>query len=151
MKILVRILIILLAAIIVVGATYGVTQIPAVQTAMSSQGGEHHGPPAGTSEEITTVDGTLTFSDAEAESAEVAAATTGDTATSDTEAATATTSTQVRPQRGEGGGESGGNLAGLFEVAKNLVIVMIVSLAIAAVGFVAKRMRPQRRAQAAAV
>ena len=113
MKILMRILIILLAAGLVVGATYAITQIPAVQSSLASQGSEHHGPPVARSDAAATA-----------------------------------TSTQVRPQRGEGV-QSGGNLAGLGEVVKTPVVVLVVSLAIAAAGGVAKRVRPQRRARTA--
>lgn len=114
MKVLLRILIILLAAAVVVGATYVVTQVPAVQTLISSQGGEQHGPPAGMSQD-----------------------------------AEAAQSTQTRPQRGDGG-HSGGNLAGLVEVGKNFAIVLVVSLAVAAAGFAARRLHPRRSVRAAA-
>jgi len=169
-KILVRTLIILLAAAVVTGATLGALQVPAVQNWISSsQGGERHGPPAG------MVEGQFSGSPEFAEGADANAAalsqeggtnvtdastastastdsmaSTDSTDSTDSTAATGTvTGTPTRPMRGEGGGRSGGNLAGLVEVGKNLGIVIVVSLAIAVVGWMGKRFRPHRPATAA--
>lgn len=137
MNILVRTLIILLAAVVVVGAAYGVTQVPAVQTLLSSQGGEH-GPPGGMSEDAAAGGGMM-FGGVEAE---FAADTAGTTA--------AEPAAQARPQRGEGG-HSSGNLVGLVAVGRNLGIVIVFSMAIAAASFASRRIRPQRRTRAAVV
>ena len=146
MKILLRTLIILLAAAVVTGATLGALQVPAVQSWISSsQGGERHGPPTGMAEGQ--------FGGAPASTDEGAAMNTAagadqsaSTVTADTAATTA--SAPARLMRGEGG-RPGGNLQGLIEVGKNLGIVVAVSLAIAALGWVSKRLRPHRPAAAA--
>lgn len=52
---------------------------------------------------------------------------------------------------GERGERSGGDLQGLLEVGKNLGVVVLVSLAIVAIGWLARRLAPKRPAPAAAV
>ena len=156
MKILLRTLIILLAAAVVTAGTLGALQVPAVQSWISSsQGSERHGPPAGmaegqfagspaSAEDAGATDTTAaTAANADQSASIVAAASTDSTATT-------SASTSTPPMRGEGGGRSGGNLQGLVEVGKNLGIVVAVSLAIAAVGWMGKRLRPHRPAPAAA-
>ena len=172
MKILLRTLMILLAAAVVTGATLGALQVPAVQSWISSsQGGERHGPPAGMTAGTTEgqsgefpafSEGTDTTAAASspAGSTSVAAASTdstagaadGSTAAASTAAAStaAAAGAPTRPMRGEGGGRPGGNLQGLLEVGKNLGIVVVVSLVIGAAGWVGKRFRPHRPAPAAA-
>jgi len=156
MKILLRTLIILLAAAVVTGATLGALQVPAVQSWISSsQGGERHGPPAGVAE--GQFPGSPDFSEgADTDAAalspaggtNVTAASAAGAASTDSAAGTAA-GAPTRPMRGEGGGRPGGNLQGLIEVGKNLGIVVAVSLAIAALGWVSKRLRPHRPAGAA--
>lgn len=137
MKIVWRTLIILLAAAVVTAGTMGAMQLPAVQSWIGSQGGDRHGPPAG----MTDVE----F--AQAPTFAVSAT----TATGDAGDAATESSQQASPVRGERGGRSGGNLLGLLEVVKNFVVVVVVSLAIAAVGWFARRLAPKRHAPAATV
>lgn len=127
MKIMWRTLIILVAAAVVTAATMGAMQLPAVQSVMESQGGAHHGPPAGMTSD------------------EFAGEFSGDEAAAGTAAGAAS-----RPMRSERGEQSGGNLAGLFEVVKNFVVVVVFSLAIGAAGWAVKRIRPRRHLPAAA-
>lgn len=161
MKILLRTLIILLAAAVVTGGTLGAMQVPAVQTWIQSQSG--HGGPSGMTEGEFTGSPMFTAAAGAGTDAEVAssagteagvdvlAATSSDSTTAAAgAAATAATGAQTRPMRGEGDHNSGGNLAGLVEVAKNFVIVLAVSLVIGAAGWVSKRFRPHRPASAAA-
>lgn len=156
MKILWRTLIILLAVAVVTGATLGAMQLPAVQTWIESQGGGHGGPPGMAEGEFlaspvlseTTASATGSSDDSSA-GADVLAAASDEAAANST--ATTATGEQARPMRGEGGGHSGGNLQGLVEVARNLGIVVAASLAIAALGWAGKRLRPRRRAAAAAL
>ena len=155
MKILLRTLIILLAAAVVTGATLGALQVPAVQSWISSsQGGERHGPPAGMAEGQFGGAPAFTGEGADTTAPNTAAPNTAavgtDQGASTVAAGTAATtaSAPVRPMRGEGG-RPGGNLEGLVEVGKNLGIVVAVSLAIAALGWVSKRLRPHRPAGAA--
>lgn len=138
MKIIWRTLIILLAAAVVTAGTMGAMQLPAVQSWIGSQGGERHGPPAG-------------MTDGEFAQAPTFAASAATSAAGDTDDATAASGQQAPPMRGENGGRSGGNLLGLLEVVKNLVVVVAVSLAIAAVGWFARRLAPKRHAPAATV
>ena len=153
MKILLRTLIILLAAAVVTGATLGALQVPTVQSWIgSSQGGERHGPPAGVAE--GQFPGSPDFTEgADADAAALSPAG-GTNVTAASAAGTAAAGTAAgaptRPMRGEGGGRPGGNLQGLVEVGKNLGIVVAVSLAIAAAGWVGKRVRPHRSVTAAA-
>ncbi len=156
MKILLRTLIILLAAAVVTGATLGALQVPTVQSWIgSSQGGERHGPPAGVAE--GQFPGSPDFTegaDADAAALSPAGGTNVTAASAASAAGTAAAGTAAgaptRPMRGEGGGRPGGNLQGLVEVGKNLGIVVAVSLAIAAAGWVGKRVRPHRSVTAAA-
>lgn len=158
MKILWRTLIILLAAAVVTGATLGAMQMPAVQTWIQSQGGGHGGPPgmaggefAGRPE-MAEATGAETAAAADAAGSEDAAVASAPVLAASDDEAAAATGAGTRPMRGEGGGHnSGGNLQGLVEVAKNFGIVVAASLAIAAVGWAGKRLRPHRRAAAAAV
>ena len=145
MKIIWRTLIILLAAAVVTGATLGAMQLPAVQSWIGSRGGESHGPPGMAAGEFT--------GDEAAEGVTAFAAPTGEESDASAAASSATADATARPMRGEGGergGHNGGNLAGLVEVAKNLGIVVVFSLVIAAAGWVARRVRPHRRQPAAA-
>ena len=152
MKILLRTLIILLAAAVVTGATLGALQVPAVQSWISSsQGGERHGPLAGVIE--GQFPGSPEFTDAAAPTSAAAGGQNADTtvtAADRTAAASTAAAAPTRPMRGEGGGRPGGNLQGLIEVGKNLGIVVVVSLVIGAAGWVGKRFRPHRSVAAAA-
>lgn len=125
MKTLLRILLILVAATAVVGATVALTQVEAVQSAIGSG---RHGPPQGVEGEMP------------------------DFAASDAEAAgEARTATAGAMPAQRGGHEArGGSLAGLGEVLKNFVIVALITLVVAVPSALAQRLRRQRRLAAAA-
>lgn len=116
MKVLLRTAIILAAAAIVVIATMGAMQTATVQDWLANQGGEHHGPPVGmvASEPATPL----------------------------TKGATSERLFSPEGAAGEHGGRNSGSWLGLAEVAKNLGIVVVVSLVIAAISWAGRRRRP---------
>lgn len=130
MKVLVRALIILLAAGIVAGGTLGLMQLPAVQSWITSMGGEQHGPPGDIANPSEFQPATAAGED-------------GGTTTAPAPAETGA------PREGGRGGHNGGNLLGLVEVAKNLGIVAAVSLALAGAGWAIRRVQPRRHAPVA--
>lgn len=175
MKILLRSLIILVAAALVVVATSAALQAPGVQSLLTSRGehgarllpelsfgaqpgGRGFAPgagnalpaPASTAGVAAQAGGgnaPASSSGAQASGAQASGAQASGAPVAGAQAAGAPAA-GARPQLGEGGrggGRNAINLAGWPTVAQNLVIVVVLALAVAAVGYVVSRLRPRRR------